>query len=92
MKKPLSSQISTDAVDAQLLRTNSSNPYVSEVAPFGITVTVNCPPDTDTPGLLEEAKYKPEETRLISESAGLFEPEVVSRYKFYAQTTELIHL
>ena len=79
MKKPISSQISTDAVDAQLLCTNSSKLDVSEVAPFGITVTVNCPPDTDTPGLLEEAKYKPEETRLISESAGLFEPEVVAR-------------
>ena len=79
MKKPISSQISTDAVDAQLLCTNSSKLDVSEVAPFGITVTVNCPPDTDTPGLQEEAKYKPEETRLISESAGLFEPEVVAR-------------
>lgn len=52
---------------------------ITEVAPFGISVTVNCPPDTDTPGLQEEDKYKPEETRLISESAGLFKPEVVAK-------------
>jgi len=58
--------------------------FFSEVAPFGITVTVNCPPDTDTPGLQEEAKYKPEETKLISESAGLFKPEDVARFFLYS--------
>ena len=40
--------------------------------PLGITVTVGLPPDTDTPGFVEENKSKPRETKLISESAGLF--------------------
>ena len=52
---------------------------VTEVRPYGISVTVNCPPDTDTPGLKEEEKYKPEETKLISQSAGLLQPDVVAR-------------
>ncbi len=37
------------------------------------------PPDTDTPGFAEENKDKPEETRLISEAAGLFSPETVAK-------------
>jgi len=49
------------------------------VSPFGITVTVNCPPDTDTPGLKEEEKFKPEETKIISQAGGLFQPDVVAR-------------
>ena len=44
----------------------------------GIGVTVAYPPDTDTPGFAEENKSKPEETRLISESAGLFTAENVA--------------
>jgi 3-dehydrosphinganine reductase len=51
----------------------------AEVSPYGITVTVNCPPDTDTPGLKEEEKFKPEETKIISQAAGLFQPDVVAR-------------
>lgn len=35
-------------------------------------MTVCYPPDTDTPGYEEENKTKPIETKLISESAGLF--------------------
>lgn len=50
-----------------------------EVKPFGISVTVNYPPDTDTPGFAEEEKGKPEETSLISETAGLFKPEKVAK-------------
>ena len=42
-------------------------------------MTVSYPPDTDTPGFAEENKDKPEETRLISESAGLFSPETVAK-------------
>ncbi len=52
---------------------------VSEVAPYGIKVSVNCPPDTATPGFEEENKTKPEETKLISEGAGLFQPEQVAK-------------
>lgn len=44
-----------------------------------MTVTLSLPPDTDTPGFAEEQKSKPEETRLISESAGLFAAEKVAK-------------
>ena len=37
------------------------------------------PPDTDTPGFVAENRDKPEETRLISESAGLFTPNQVAK-------------
>ena len=49
-----------------------------ELQPYGITVGVAYPPDTDTPGFAEENTHKPEETRLISETAGLFKPEEVA--------------
>lgn len=42
-------------------------------------MSVNCPPDTDTPGLEAEAATKPEETKLISEGAGLFKPQEVAK-------------
>nr|ACO15176.1 3-ketodihydrosphingosine reductase precursor [Caligus clemensi] len=50
-----------------------------EVRPFGLSITLSLPPDTDTPAFAEENKSKPRETALISESGGLFEPEVVAR-------------
>lgn len=50
-----------------------------ELAPFKIKVTVNCPPDTDTPGFAVENETKPEETHLISAGAGLFQPSVIAR-------------
>ena len=52
----------------------------SELAdqPF-LNVQVAFPPDTDTPGFAEEEKTKPKETRLISETAGLAQPEDVAR-------------
>jgi 3-dehydrosphinganine reductase len=37
-----------------------------ELKPKGIAVSVLCPPDTDTPGMVEENKTKPEETHAIS--------------------------
>ena len=51
--------------------------------PFGIKVSVNCPPDTDTPGFATEQVMKPEETHLISEGAGLFQPDQVAKYVFF---------
>ena len=51
-----------------------------EVKNYDVSVTVSFPPDTDTPGYHEEAKGKPEETKLISAAAGLFQPEEVARY------------
>ncbi|MCL4118973.1 UNVERIFIED_CONTAM: hypothetical protein GTU68_049830 [Idotea baltica] len=50
-----------------------------ELKPYDISVTVNYPPDTDTPGFAEENKTKPVETGLISESAGLFKTEDVAK-------------
>nr|UVW99761.1 3-dehydrosphinganine reductase [Sogatella furcifera] len=50
-----------------------------EAKPYGVCVTVALPPDTDTPGFAEEEKAKLEETRLISESAGLWSPDRVAR-------------
>ncbi|XP_064599033.1 3-ketodihydrosphingosine reductase-like isoform X2 [Liolophura sinensis] len=50
-----------------------------ELKPHNIYVSLAFPPDTDTPGFAEEQISKPEETRLISETAGLFKPDVVAR-------------
>ncbi|XP_064409380.1 3-ketodihydrosphingosine reductase isoform X3 [Latimeria chalumnae] len=50
-----------------------------EVKPYNIYVTVAYPPDTDTPGFAEENKTKPLETRLISETSGLCQPEQVAK-------------
>ena len=63
-----------------------------ETAPYGIFVSVVCPPDTNTPGYENENKHKPEETRLISEGSGLFEPaalgdcvvDVLQHWRFLA--------
>lgn len=41
-------------------------------------MTLVLPPDMDTPGLENENKSKPEATMLISESGGLYKPEVVA--------------
>ena len=43
-----------------------------------VTVSVLCPPDTDTPAFEVENRTKPEETRAISENAGLMQPEDVA--------------
>ncbi|TRY63926.1 hypothetical protein TCAL_14295 [Tigriopus californicus] len=50
-----------------------------EVKAHGVGVTVAFPPDTDTPGFAEEEKGKPEETKLISQSGGLFHPDAVAK-------------
>lgn len=50
-----------------------------EVRPHNISVTLALPPDTDTPGFLNENKNKPQETHLISESGGLFSPDDVAK-------------
>ena len=49
-----------------------------EVGRENITIQLSFPPDTDTPGFEEENKDKPEETRLISETSGLFSAEQVA--------------
>lgn len=50
-----------------------------ELKAHDIYVCVAYPPDTDTPGFVEENKSKPEECRLISETAGLFTAEQVAK-------------
>lgn len=50
----------------------------SELKQFKITVQVLCPPDTDTPGFMEENRTKPEETKEISASAKLVSPADVA--------------
>ncbi|XP_018022688.1 3-ketodihydrosphingosine reductase-like isoform X2 [Hyalella azteca] len=50
-----------------------------EVQTSGLSVTVSVPPDTDTPGFEKENVSKPTETRLVSETAGLFSAEVVAK-------------
>ncbi|XP_071959711.1 3-dehydrosphinganine reductase-like [Antedon mediterranea] len=49
-----------------------------EVKPYDIYVTLNCPPDTDTPMLYSDTE-KPKETYLISETAGIFQPDYVAK-------------
>ena len=50
----------------------------SELLPHGIRVSLLCPPDTDTPMLAEEARYKPRETAALSESAGVLSAATVA--------------
>ncbi|XP_043545545.1 3-ketodihydrosphingosine reductase isoform X2 [Chiloscyllium plagiosum] len=50
-----------------------------EVKPYNIYITVAYPPDTDTPGFQQENKVKPLETKLISETSGLCQPDQVAK-------------
>lgn len=50
-----------------------------EWAPFGIKVSVLCPPNTKTPGLDEENKFKPAEVLATEEKAKVLEPHEVSK-------------
>lgn len=50
----------------------------AELALKGISVTVLCPPDTDTPQLEEENRTKPPETRAVSGNAPLMQPGAVA--------------
>ena len=51
----------------------------SEYEREGVTVSVLCPPDTDTPAFELENKTKPDETKAISGNAKLLSPEQVAR-------------
>ena len=50
-----------------------------ELRPCGISVSVLCPPDTDTPGLAAEDLTKPAETKAVSVAARLMQPDDVAR-------------
>lgn len=49
-----------------------------ELLPYNIKVSVLFPVDTDTPGLAEENKLKPEECKIISETGTLMSAEEVA--------------
>jgi 3-dehydrosphinganine reductase len=51
----------------------------SEMRPYGVMVSVLCPPDVDTPMFENENKRKPLETLRVSEGAKLMKPEDVAR-------------
>jgi 3-dehydrosphinganine reductase len=50
----------------------------SELRPYGVHVSVLCPPDVDTPMLEESSSRKPPETQKISESAKLMTADDVA--------------
>jgi 3-dehydrosphinganine reductase len=50
----------------------------SELKPHNITVSVLCPPDTDTPGFEIENQTKPEETRAIAAAAKVMSADAVA--------------
>jgi NAD(P)-dependent dehydrogenase (short-subunit alcohol dehydrogenase family) len=50
----------------------------SELKRYGIRVFVLCPPDTDTPGLDEENRIKPSETKAVSAGARLLSADAVA--------------
>lgn len=49
-----------------------------ELKPYNISITLSYPPDTNTPGLESENLTKPEETKAIAESSGLYEPKEIA--------------
>lgn len=51
----------------------------SELRRFDITVSVLCPPDTDTPQLVEDNRTKPPETKAVSGNAKCMQPYEVAR-------------
>lgn len=59
--------------------TGFSQSLRSELKPYNITVSVLCPPDTDTPQLAEENKTKPAETKAIAGNAGIMSPDAVAK-------------
>ncbi len=50
----------------------------AEMKPHGVNVSIIFPPDTDTPQLAYESKFKPFETKIISNTAGITSPDRVA--------------
>ncbi len=50
-----------------------------EIRPHGMSVTVVCPPEVDTPMNIEEAKTLPPEGRAMKDASGLLTPEFTAR-------------
>ncbi len=49
-----------------------------EMKPYGVRVSVLCPPDTDTPGFQTENRTKPPETVAVSQGAKIMRPDQVA--------------
>ena len=67
----------TDYCASKFALVGFSEALRGELKPHGITVSVLCPPDTDTPGFKTENLTKPEETRAISAAAKVLSPGAV---------------
>lgn len=50
-----------------------------ELRPYNIFVSISYPPDTNTPGYVEEMKSKPSITKKLSESGTVFSPSQVAK-------------
>ena len=68
----------TDYCASKFALVGFSEALRGELKPHGITVSVLCPPDTDTPGFKTENLTKPEETRAISAAAKALSPGAVA--------------
>lgn len=68
----------TDYCASKFALIGFSETLKSEIKRYNITVSVLCPPDTDTPGFKTENKTKPPETRAISESIKLLSADKVA--------------
>ena len=68
----------TDYAASKFAVVGFSEALRNELAPQGITVSVLCPPDTDTPGFARENTNKPPETRAVSEGASVLSADQVA--------------
>ncbi len=68
----------TDYSAAKFAVVGFSEALRGEVARHGITVSVLCPPDTQTPGFERETAAKPPETHAVSSGAGVLTAEQVA--------------
>jgi 3-dehydrosphinganine reductase len=68
----------TDYCAAKFAVVGFSEALRSELKPHNITVSVLCPPDTDTPGFAQENTTKPAETRAVSSSARVLSADDVA--------------
>jgi 3-dehydrosphinganine reductase len=68
----------TDYAASKFALIGFSEALRNELAPHRITVSVLCPPDTETPGFQRENVNKPAETRAVSEAASVLSADQVA--------------
>jgi 3-dehydrosphinganine reductase len=51
-----------------------------ELQGSGVSISICYPPDTDTPQLAEENRFKPDETRLLTQKAGLWNADRLAHH------------